>query len=194
MLNRLLNLPVATHIIASLGALAAFQGVKSALDASYAASLHPVDYATGQLSFNADLVEGYYSTMASHGTLPIYWRTQFIDFGFLAMVALIALLLGTLVARLSQQGNWGYRFGIAAAALGVCGAMMDAAENVTSFVMLLHPTEIAGFVALIYSSFAAIKFALLTAAMLFLMLSFTLGLIARLRSKLTKSHNHTPSY
>jgi len=41
------------HGFATIAAFGMFQAAKSALDASYAASGHPVDYATGQTSFDA---------------------------------------------------------------------------------------------------------------------------------------------
>lgn len=57
-----------------------------------------MDYATGQLAFDATRIEGYYATMQAAGTLEVYWRTQILDFGFIASVMALGLLLGTLAA------------------------------------------------------------------------------------------------
>ena len=178
--RRLTGLPLALHLGAAAVAFAGFQWVKGRLDASYAASLHPVDYATGQLAFDARLIEGYYAHMAEAGTLGIYWQTQFIDFGFIAAVMAVSMLFGTLAARLGGPGSWGWRLGIAAAALGVAGASFDILENLLSFAMLARPDSIAQPLALAYSAAAAVKFALLTGAMAALVASLVTGAAARL--------------
>lgn len=176
-----LSLPVWAHAGGAALVFAGFQAVKSLLDQAYVASRHPVDYATGQLAFDAGKVEGYYATMQAAGTLDIYWRTQFIDFGFLLAIGLLALFWGTLVARLSRPGQWGHRFGFAAAGLGIAGATFDALENLTSFVLLSNPTQISQFWATVYSSFAAAKFAMISSAMLAMLLALIFGIISRLR-------------
>ncbi len=153
------------------------------LDKSYAASGHPVDYATGQLAFDADKIEGFYATMQTAGTLDIYWQTQVIDFGFLLSVGLLALFLGTLVARLSRPGQWGSKLGFAAAGMGIAGACCDALENLTSFILLSKPDDISQAWTMIYSSFAAAKFALLTGAMLAVVLALIFGLTSRWRRR-----------
>ena len=180
MFRRLMDLPLLMHGAAVLGAFAAFQGIKAVLDASYAASLHPVDYATGQLAFDSEVIEGYYAVMIEAGTLDIYWRTQMIDFGFIASIMVLSVLLGTFLARLGGPGSWGARAGIAGAVLGLAGATMDVLENLMSFVMLANPQNISQLVAFVYSSFAAAKFGLLTLAMLAMLAALVIGLFERL--------------
>jgi hypothetical protein len=180
-MNRMLGLPLWLHGGLAGGAFVAFQVVKAALDASYAASGHPVDYATGQLAFDADRIEGYYATMQAAGTLDVYVRTQIIDFGFIACVMALGLLLGTLVARLGRPGSLGRRVALVAAGLAVLGAGFDAAENLLSFVMLARPDAIAQPVALAYSTAAAVKFGLLTLAMAALLAALPLGAWSRWR-------------
>jgi hypothetical protein len=156
-------------------AFGAFQAARAALDASYAASGHPVDYATGQLAFDASRIAGYYATMQAAGTLDVYVRTQIIDFAFIASVMVLGLLLGCLVARLGRPGSRGRRLALAAGGLAVAGAGMDAVENLISFVMLARPEAIAQPVALAYSAAAAAKFGLLTLAMAALLVALPLG-------------------
>lgn len=181
MLTRLMTLPIWAHAGATVAAFGAFQWVKGRLDASYAASGHPVDYATGQLAFDADTIEGYYAVMQSKGTLDVYWATQTIDFAFIASVMAVGITFGTLVARLGRPGSWGRKLGLAAAGFAVAGACMDAVENLLSFVMLSNPTQIAQPLAVIYSGSAAAKFALLTLAMAAVILSLIAGALSRLR-------------
>lgn len=178
--RRIISQPLALHLGAAALAFAAFQWVKGRLDASYAASMHPVDYATGQLAFDARLIEGYYAHMAEAGTLGVYWQTQLIDFGIIAAMMAVALMFGTLAARLGGQGSWGWRLGLAAAGLGIAGASFDVLENLLSFAMLARPEAIPQALALAYSSAAAAKFALLTAAMAALTASLLTGATARL--------------
>ena len=184
-----LSLPV--HLVAAGAAFAAFQAIKVRLDASYAASQHPVDYATGQLAFDAEVIEGYYAHMTGVGTLDIYWQTQILDFAFIAAVMVLSALLGTLAARLggriNRLGTWGWRLGVAAALAGVSGALFDALENLLSFAMLARPEAIAPALALAYSSAAAAKFALLTAAMAAFVLSLLAGGTARLVKAMGRS-------
>ena len=161
-MTRLFPLPLWTHGAVTLATFGLFQAAKARLDASYAASGHPVDYATGQLSFDATTIEGYYRVMQDSGTLGVYWQTQRIDFGSIASVMLLALILGTLLARM---GGWARGLGLAAAVLGLAGGALDAVENLLSFWMLARPEAIPQALAVAYSSAAAVKFALLTAAM-----------------------------
>lgn len=186
MFSAVIRTPLVVHLAASALAFGGFQWVKARLDASYAASSHPVDYATGQLAFDAQIIEGYYAHMRDAGTLPIYWQTQFIDFGFIVSVMAVAVFFGLLAARLggkiNRAGGWGWRLGLAAAILGVAGASFDVLENLLSFAMLARPEAIPQFLALAYSSAAAVKFALLTAAMACLVLSLIAGLAGRVGS------------
>ena len=64
MFSRIMNLKPIYHFGLTTGAFAAFQLVKAQLDKSYAASKYPVDYATGQLAFSAEKLEGYYAVMS----------------------------------------------------------------------------------------------------------------------------------
>lgn len=183
MFTRVTALPLWAHIGLAAAAFAGFQAVKARLDASYAASNHPVDYATGQLAFDADTIEGYYAAMQAKGSLDVYWTTQMIDFGFIVSVMAVGLLLGTLVARLGPVGSMGRKLGFAAAGLAIAGAGFDALENLLSFAMLQDPAQIAQPLALIYSSAAAVKFGLLTLAMLALVLSLLAGGWTRFRAR-----------
>ncbi len=66
-LNRITHLPVWAHAAAAIGTTAFFQWAKGKLDASYAASLHPMDYATGQTTFNGVQIKEYYAPCSKQG-------------------------------------------------------------------------------------------------------------------------------
>ena len=157
--------PIGIHGIGAAAAVAWFQWIKGKLDASYAASNHPVDYATGQTQFSGTTVKEYYAVMSEAGTLDIYSRTQMIDFGFILGVIAMGWLLGTLVARLARNGSWARVFGYATACFALAGASFDAIENLISFVMLANPSDFANWIALPYSGFAVAKFLAVTLAM-----------------------------
>ncbi|NBR89284.1 MAG: hypothetical protein EBS68_05115 [Rhodobacteraceae bacterium] len=107
MFTRIMNLKPIYHFGLTAVAFGAFQAVKSLLDESYAASKYPVDYATGQLAFSAEKLEGYYAVMSEAGTLGTYWKTQFIDFGFIAsVITLLSVLLDHLTDSLSLGNGW----------------------------------------------------------------------------------------
>jgi hypothetical protein len=181
MLHHLFKLSPGAHVAATAAAFAGFMGAQIWLDASYEASGHPVHYAEGQLAFSAEQVEYFYGVMLDAGTLDIYVRTQIIDFAFIASVMILSALIGTLVARIGGAGSFGYRAGIAAAVMGIAGASMDVIENLISFIMLADPQEISQTVAVIYSSFAAAKFVLLSGAMITLKIALLAGLFRRIR-------------
>lgn len=182
MLTRLYSWNIWAHLGLTAVAFGGFQLVKARLDASYAASNHPVDYATGQLAFDAEKIEGYYATMIEAGTLNVYWQTQFIDFGFIFSVMALSALLGTLAGRSGRPGSLGRRIGVWAGLAGIAGASFDALENLLSFAMLARPSDIAPALAVLYSSAAAVKFALLTLAMALVLVALAAGLVSRLRA------------
>lgn len=161
----ILSLPWRLHALLAALSFMWLQWIKGVLDASYAASNHPVDYATGQTGFDAGLIKSYYAHMQDMGTLNIYFQTQLIDFGFILGVALMGVCLCTLVARLSPQSSWGRHMGLIAAICALIGAACDATENLISFVMLANPAEFANWLALPYSAFAVVKFAMISCAM-----------------------------
>jgi hypothetical protein len=165
LVNYPLSLPVLTHAALAAAAVIGFILVKPQLDASYAASNHPVDYATGQLSFNGEVLKGYYAHMIKAGTLDIYWQTQFIDFAFIVAVFCLGLFLCTGAARIARHNSWGRHVGMFAAIAAMSGALCDVDENLLSFVMLSNPAGFPNWIAIICSSFSALKFALITAAM-----------------------------
>lgn len=161
-MKKIMDLPVLAHAALAVTSIFWFQWAKGKLDASYAASLHPVDYMTGQTSFSGETVKGHYAAMTDAGTLDIYVTTQLIDFGFILGFLGIGLLVCTLIARLSRTESFGQRIGVLAGLAFVFGGMSDMIENGWSFVMLANPSTFADWLAIPYSTFAVLKFGLIT--------------------------------
>lgn len=182
-LARITTLPVLQHGAAAIASLGFFQWIKGRLDASYAASQHPVDYATGQTTFSGPLIKEYYATMQQAGTLDRYVTTQLIDFGFIVGMACIALFVCTLIARISRAGSMGRRIGLWAGVSILLGATCDAIENGISFIMLANPTGFADWLAIPYSGFASVKFALIALGMLLVLISLAAALLGRILRK-----------
>lgn len=183
MLQAMTTRPLWQHAAAAIGTIGYFQWIQGTLNASYAASGHPVDYATGQTSFDGPTIKGYYATMADQDTLNIYTQTQLIDFGFILAMVLIGLCVTTLIARLGRMGSWGRRIGIWAGISIIAGAICDAIENGWSFIMLANPTGFADWIALPYSTFAVIKFGLIAFGMLLILISFITSILGRVLDK-----------
>lgn len=180
LLENITRLPLAVHAAASVAAIGYFQWIKGALDRSYAASNHPVDYATGQTSFDGGVIKGYYAQMEAAGTLDVYVTTQLIDFGFILGMMCIALFVCTLIARLARQGSFARKAGLFAGVSILAGALCDAIENGISFIMLADPAGFADWLALPYSAFASVKFALITLGMLLVLVSLVTAIAGRL--------------
>ena len=179
-LPRVTTLPIWAHVGTATATVVGFNWIKARLDTSYAASKHPVDYATGQTTFDGATIKGYYAHMIETGTLDIYRTTQLVDFGFILAIACMGIFVCTLVARAARDGSWGRRLGLIAGLCAISGALSDAIENGWSFIMLANPTGFANWLAIPYSSFASLKFALITFAMLCLLISAVLAVSGRL--------------
>ena len=178
--QRITTLSIPIHMATAVATVVAFVWVKGKLDASYAASNHPVDYFTGQTSFSGEKIKGYYAHMMEAGSFDIYWQTQMIDFGFIAAMGCIGLFVCTLVARLGRKNSLGYRTGLIAGMAFVVGACFDTMENLWSFVMLNNSSDFANWMALPYSSSASLKFLFITLGMLGVCISIILSIAGKL--------------
>lgn len=161
-INKMTKLPLPVHAALALFSILWFQWAKGKLDASYAASQHPVDYMTGQTTFDGATIKEYYAAMSETGTLDVYVTTQLVDFGFILGFLGIGLFVCTLIARLGRDGSLGRKIGLFAGLSFVFGALSDMIENGWSFVLLANPSNFADWLAIPYSFFAVLKFGLIT--------------------------------
>jgi hypothetical protein len=154
---------------------------QSILDGFYARSGYPVPYYVGQLSFSADKLSGWYTTMRQAGTLDVYWQTQFIDFAFIAATALLFTAALALVARAFPAGTRGRQVATCMIPLGVFAPLCDVLENLLSFAMLPDPGSVDPVVAVLYSTAASLKFAGFFAVYLWIPGALIAALVSRRR-------------
>ena len=121
--------------------------------------------------------------MQSTGTLDIYVTTQLLDYVFILTIACIGLFVCTFGARFSRSSSVGRKLGLLAGLALVAGAVCDAIENGLSFIMLANPNSFADWLALPYSTFASVKFALITLGMGMFLLSLCSAVLGRVLAK-----------
>lgn len=131
-----------------------------AVEISFASVQFPGTLFQAQLAFDAQVVKAQYGILLSQGTMPLYIRTQWIDFVFISGLALAGFVGHVALARTFPVGSRGYRITLLLGMLFVIGAGCDALENVTGFLMLADPLNFPDGLAVIYSTFAAIKWSL----------------------------------
>ncbi len=174
-----LSLPV---LLIATGASAILQTIAQAvLNTFYDRSGYPVPYYVGQTSFDAAKLEGWYASMEAAGTLDVYRQTQLVDFAFIAATALLHVSLLVLVARLLPEGPW-RRAGLVAVVIGLLAPAFDVLENLMSFIALAEPTQVAPAVAVVYSSFASLKFLCFFAVYLWVPVGLVAALALRKRA------------
>ena len=147
--------------------------VTDLLNASYASSGFPVPYWQAQLSFDANKLKSWYQILIERGTLDRYIQTQHIDFVFIASVLILHIVVLLAISRALPANSGLRRAMIIAAMLSAIAPIADALENGISYIMLANPADFAEGLAWIYSSLAAVKFAMFT----FAYLAAILGLI-----------------
>lgn len=167
-------------VIATLAAFAFNQGATMWLNASYAASKYPVPYYVAQLSFSAQKIKGWYGAMLQTGTLDVYVRTQNIDFVFILSTLLLHFFALVLVSRALREGSRGRTWMVVCAFLSAIAPMADAAENLVSYVMLAQPTSFPDWLAILYSSCSALKFAFFCFAYLCVPVGLAAGVAQRM--------------
>jgi hypothetical protein len=177
---------IATVVTITLVALVAHLAATAWLNNSYAASGFPVPYHVAQLSFSAAKLQGWYGELLRLGTLGDYVRTQVVDFVFIASVAVLHPAVLLLIGRAFAPEGRGRRLMLTAAALSLIAPAADAAENLVSFVMLAQPTTFAPWLASLYSTLAALKFAMFT----FAYAAAVIGVVAAVGVMLSKRMRH----
>ena len=182
-LRGIIALPVWLHAALAVGTVVWFGWSKGKLDASYAASGHPVNYMTGQTRFSGTQVKEYYAVMADAGTLDIYYATQLIDFAFILGFVGIGLFICSLIARACRPDSWGRKLGKFAGFAFIAGAICDAIENGWSFIMLAQPATFANWLALPYSGFAVLKFVLVSLGLCCILACLVLAGFGRILGK-----------
>lgn len=155
------------------------------LDASYIASKFPVPFYVGQTTFDAQVTKAHYQVMIEEGTLGIFWKTQFIDFVYLTATYIFTFLIMAAIYKMFANGDSAtptklQRFSWFMVLAMPLNAVMDAFENLVSFVMLSNPTGFADWLIYPYSSFAVAKFAFYSVGYLWIILALVIALVIKI--------------
>lgn len=150
------------------------------LTASYTESRFPVPYYLAQLSFNPTQLKAWYATLIEQNTLQTYLLTQHIDSLFILSTLLLHGFALILISRLFALKSKGRSILVVCAFISAIAPISDQLENLVSYIMLMNPTDFSNWLAYVYSSFAAIKFAFFV----FAYAAAPLGLISGIATKL----------
>jgi hypothetical protein len=134
------------------------------LNTAYAASGFPVPYWEAQLSFDHLKLKAWYQALIETDSVGLYLHAQYVDFLFIASVLLLHVAVLVLVSRMLPNASRARSLMLWAALLSSLAPILDALENLVSFVMLSQPLSFEPALALIYSALAAGKFAMFTFA------------------------------
>lgn len=146
------------------------------LNQAYAASKFPVPYYVGQLAFDGVQIKQYYAYMIEHGTLGVYVHTQIIDFAFILSTLLLHAVVLLILVRMQHRGGRLSKAALVLFLIAPLAPLFDALENLVSFIMLADPSGFSNPIALVYSSFSAIKFAVFALTYLGAALFFVTGI------------------
>lgn len=113
-----------------------------------------------QLAFDLDVIRNQYAGLVEQGTLDTYVTTQVLDYLFISGLAAFGSLLHRLIARAHTLGSRWHRLARFGGLLVVTSAGFDAVENLVAFAMLADPSGFPSLLAPIYSSLAAVKWAI----------------------------------
>ena len=171
LIKKFRNAKLATQGIIAAISLGLYFLTSFLLEQSYALSKFPVSYFEAQTSFDAVKMKEWYAYMIQENTFDIYFKTQLIDFAFIAAVILAGFTLWTFIANLHHKNSFFQKIGYKLAfALPLAGAF-DILENLVSFFMLANPSNFSEILVIPYSTFAVIKFGFWTIALLWIVIA-----------------------
>ncbi len=176
--TRIASLSLPVHIVLGVLSFGIFRVTNIVLDGFYARSQFPVPYFEGQTAFDGAQIKAWYAVMQDAGTFNTYVQTQLFDYLFMLTMATMGLIVPLLVRRAYKVDSLAFRITTFASTLIPLGALMDAFENLVSFVMLAMPQTFPNWIALVYSSFASIKFGLIGAGYICVFAGIVIGVIA----------------
>ncbi len=110
----------------------------------------------GQLAFSPDAYRTWYAVLIEKGTLPIYVRTQFVDYLFIVGLLVSLFFVHLMIAKAQPSLRW-HNFALVMAVLGPVIAASDAIENLVTLTMLSNPTGFAPWLGYLVSTISAVK-------------------------------------
>jgi len=146
---------------ARLGLALAASLLLGAIGLSWATALYvrsgfPPGVTEGQLAFSPDAYRAWYAILIKNGALPLYVRTQWVDYLFIGAL-LSALFFGQLlIAKAQPDARW-RNLALALAVIGPAVAASDAFENIVTLTMLSNPADFAPWLGYLVSTISAVK-------------------------------------
>jgi len=122
----------------------------------YVRSGFPPALIEGQLAFSPDAYRAWYAVLIEKGTLPIYVRTQFVDYLFIAGLLAALFFVHLMIAKAQPNRRW-RKLALTLAVLGPVIAASDAIENIVTLTMLSNPTGFAPWLGNLVSTISAVK-------------------------------------
>lgn len=182
LIKKFRNSSLRKQSILSVSFLALYFISSHILENYYQSSKFPVPYFIQQTSFDALKMKEWYAFMIKENTFGIYLQTQFIDFLFIISVILAGFSLWTFVANLHHHKSYFREMGyISSFALPIAGGF-DILENIISFFMIFNPINFNNNLIIPYSAFAVLKFAFWTIGLIWLIISFLVLIIRKLKT------------
>lgn len=156
--NDWLTKPTRARLSASLVlSLMLATGGYVAVEISFATTNYPVSLLQGQLAFSGTAIKSHYATLIAQGTFDRFVLTQVIDFAWIIGLMLTLFFAHVAIARGQPPGSKWRQFALRLAVVAPLIAASDAIENAVSFIMLADPKGFPGWLALLYSGLATIK-------------------------------------
>ena len=122
----------------------------------YVRSGFPPALIEGQLAFSPDAYRAWYAVLIEKGTLPLYVRTQFVDYLFIIGLLSALFFVHLMIAKGQPDRRW-RKLALTLAILGPLIAASDAIENMVTLTMLSNPTGFAPWLAYLVSTISAVK-------------------------------------
>ena len=157
------------------------------LTANYAKSEFPVPYYEAQLSFSSEKIKNWYLFLIENNTFDVYIKTQHTDFLFILSTLFLHFSVLLLVSRLYQKTSKGRGVLIVLALLSTIAPLADTLENIVSYYMLANVLTFPNWIAIIYSSFAAIKFLSFTITYIVAFIGLLIGVFQLLHAYKTRT-------
>lgn len=118
--------------------------------------------------------------------MDIYISTQNIDFLFILSVLVLHVSVILLLSRAFELGSRTRKWLVFTAIISALAPLFDALENGVSYIMIANYSDFPDWLAILYSSLAAAKFAMFSFAYMVFFIAIFLWLIVQIKNVINK--------
>ena len=154
------TLPVWQWWVLAILAWFLFRRTMAWLEGLYQQTMFPVPVIEGQTAFDGQLIKSYYAVLLENDTMGDYLHVQLVDFGFMLTMFAAMFCMTVATYRSLPKVKWLKGLAWIIVLLAPLAPVFDALENFVSFFMIAKPESFANWLAIPYSTFAVIKYAL----------------------------------